>query len=117
MARTLFTNVSVLDGTGADPFAAEILVEGNRIKKIAKDGAKIAPEGAALVDGGGGTLMPGLIESHMHVSFCDTETLEALAALPPEEHTLKAMKNAKTMIDQGFTAGFSAAAARPRGHP
>ncbi len=114
MARTLFRDVRVLDGTGAEPFAGEVLVEGNRIKKIGRDGAKIAAEGAALVDGGGATLMPGLIEPHLHVSFGDTDTLEGLGTIPPEEHTLLAMKNAKTMIDQGFTAGFSAAAAKPR---
>ncbi|MFP6696808.1 MAG: amidohydrolase family protein, partial [Alphaproteobacteria bacterium] len=60
------------------------------------------------------TLMPGLIESHMHVSFLDTDSLEALGFVPPEEHTLLAMKNAKKFLDQGFTAGFSAAADKPR---
>ncbi len=31
MARILFTNVSIFDGTGAAPYAGEALVEGNRI--------------------------------------------------------------------------------------
>ena len=58
--------------------------------------------------------MPGLIEAHGHISFCDTPTLEGLGDIPPEEHTLKTMKYAKVMLDQGFTAIFSAAAAKPR---
>jgi imidazolonepropionase-like amidohydrolase len=114
MARTLFTDVNILDCTGAHPYAGEVLVEGNRIKQIAKAGKKLPRDGAHTVDGGGATLMPGLIESHGHISFCDTSTLEGLGDIPPEEHTLKTMKYAKVMLDQGFTAIFSAAAAKAR---
>ena len=109
----LFTNVRILDGSGAKPFAGEVLVAGNRIKTVAKEGG-IARDGLELVDGGGGTLMPGLIEAHAHISFCDTASLEALGDMPPEEHTLATMKYARRMLDQGFPALFSAAAAKPR---
>ncbi len=114
MAKTLYTGVQILDGSGADPFAGEVLVEGNRIREIARDGQKIARDGSRVIDGGGATLMPGLVESHMHVSFLDTDNLEGLGLVPVEEHTLLAMKNAKKFLDQGFTAGCSAAAAKPR---
>ncbi len=113
MPDTLFKNVRVIDGTGAKPFTGEVLVQGNRIKTVARDGG-ITAENAVTVDGGGQTLMPGLIESHAHISFCDTATLEALGDIPPEEHTLQSMKFAKKMLDQGFTALFSAAAAKAR---
>jgi imidazolonepropionase-like amidohydrolase len=111
---TLFTNVQVIDGSGAQPFAGEVLVAGNRIKTIARDGSALPRDGAEVIDGGGQTLMPGLIESHAHISFCDTPDLESLGDIPPEEHTLKTMKYAHKMFDQGFTALFSAAAAKPR---
>ena len=114
MERTIFSDVRIIDGSGADPFPGEVLVEGNRIRQIARDGARIARDNARAIDGAGMTLMPGLIESHMHVTFCDTDTLEGLGMIPPEEHTLIAMKNARKFLDQGFTAGNSAAAAKPR---
>ncbi len=114
MGSTLFSNVQVIDGSGAAPFAAEVLVEGNRIAKVARDGAALSRDAATVVDGGGQTLMPGLIESHAHISFCDTPSLEGLGDMPPEEHTLETMKYARKMLDQGFTALFSAAAAKPR---
>lgn len=114
MGTTLFSNVQVIDGSGAAPFAAEVLIEGNRIKKIARDGESLPRDGATLVDGRGRTLMPGLIESHGHISFCDTPNLEGLGDIPPEEHTLMTMKYAKKMLDQGFTSIFSAAAAKAR---
>ena len=82
MSRTLFTNVSVLDGSGTTPYSGEVLVEGNRIKQMAKvkpgGKDKLPRQGARVVDGGGATLMPGLVESHSHLTFTDCSTLEAL---------------------------------------
>ena len=114
MGSTLFTNVKIIDGNGKKPFSGEVLVEGNRIKKIAKSPKALKSEGARIVDGGGQILMPGLIEAHAHISFCNTADLESLGDIPPEEHTLLTMKFAKVMLDQGFTSLFSAAAAKPR---
>jgi len=114
MTVTLFKDVKIIDGSGAAPYAGEVLVEGNRIKEIARDGSSLSSDGAEVVNGGGQTLMPGLIEAHAHISFCDTSTLEALGDMPPEEHTLETMKYAKKMLDQGFTALFSAATAKER---
>jgi imidazolonepropionase-like amidohydrolase len=114
MARILFKNVNVLDCTGAPPYAGQVMVEGNRIKAVAPQGSTIPVEGARVVDGGGATLMPGLIESHSHITFLDTPDLEGLGFVPPEEHILRSVRNAKKMLDQGFTACNSAAAAKPR---
>ena len=91
-----------------------MLVEGNRIRSVARDGAQVDRDGARVIDGGGRTLMRGLIESHMHCTFLDTDSLEALGFVPVEEHMLRSVANAKKFLDQGFTAGCSAAAAKPR---
>ena len=114
MPATHFTNVKIIDGDGTEPYLGEVLVEGNRIKSVAKTAGEITGDGTRSVDGGGQTLMPGLIESHAHISFCNTADLESLGDIPPEEHTLEAMKFAKVMLDQGFTSIFSAAAAKAR---
>ena len=114
MSTTLFKNVQVIDGTGAEPFAGEVVVHGNRIEAVTKAGDSVQASETQVVDGGGATLMPGLIEAHAHISFCNTPDLESLGDLPPEEHTLQSMKFAKVMLDQGFTGLFSAAAAKAR---
>jgi len=114
MSHVLFRNVRVLDASGAAPFAGQVRVQGNRIKEVARDGRSLEAGDAEVIDGGGATLMPGLIEAHAHISFCDTASLEALGDMPPEEHTLATMKFARRMLDQGFTALFSAASAKPR---
>lgn len=109
MARTLFTNVKIFDGSGKRPFAGEVLVQGNMIQKVAKGGKKIRANDAKVVDGGGTTLMPGLIEPHSHVTYTDCASLPEVGRVPPEEHMMLALRNAKTMLDQGFTGLFSAA--------
>ena len=67
MDRTLITNVNVLDCTGSPPFYGEILVDGQRIKQVATSADTIPRDNVAVVDGRGGYLMPGLIESHAHL--------------------------------------------------
>jgi imidazolonepropionase-like amidohydrolase len=66
--QVLFTNVNVFDGKN-DKLAEgmSVLVEGNLIKKIGK-GLK-ADGNATVIDGGGRTLMPGLINSHVHLAL------------------------------------------------
>src|SRR4029434_8225785 len=113
-ATPLFTNGTVLDGSGSEPYAGQVLIEGNRIKTVARAGESIAADGAERVDGGGATLMPGLVEAHCHISFTNSADLESMGALPPEAHTLLAARHAKLMLDQGFTSINSAASAKPR---
>jgi imidazolonepropionase-like amidohydrolase len=114
MSRILFTNVDVLDCTGAEPFAGQVLVEGEQIKEVWH--AQQAPrvEDAQRIDGRGGTLMPGLIEPHAHLSFTNCVQSVEMGFIPVEEHLLIALENARTMLEAGFTSCFSAASAKKR---
>ena len=70
MANTLFTNVRIIDGTGAPPYTGEVLVQGNRIKHVDARLARPTPvAGATVIDGVGATLMPGMIEAHLHLAW------------------------------------------------
>ena len=64
-AQILFTNVNIFDGF-SDKLATgmSVLVEGNHIKEVGKS---IDAPGATVVDGGGRTMTPGLIDMHQHV--------------------------------------------------
>jgi imidazolonepropionase-like amidohydrolase len=75
---TLFTNVRVFDGK-SDKLSAptSVLVVGNAIAKIGGDIA--APEKATVIDCGGRTLMPGLIDAHWHTMLIRPTAAEALA--------------------------------------
>src|SRR5256712_3031497 len=113
MDRTLIANTSILDGSGAVPFSGDVLVEGQRIVAVQRGGG--LPRGdARVVDGAGATLMPGLIEPHGHVSYPDAPSNSAFTRLPPEEHVLITMRNARIMLECGYTSVLSGAAAKPR---
>jgi imidazolonepropionase-like amidohydrolase len=114
MDAIVFSNVSIIDGSGAKPFPGEVRIQGNRIAALARDGAGVPRDNARHVDAGGATLMPGLVEAHAHVSFANTPDLHSLGDIPPEEHTLLAAENARIYLDRGFTSLNSMAAAKPR---
>jgi imidazolonepropionase-like amidohydrolase len=114
MKQVLFTNVSVLDCTGAPPFAGEVLVEGNRIKQVVRGSGEIRAADAQRIDGRGATLMPGLTEAHAHFSWPNFVSLDTIGRLPVEEHTLEAMLNARIFLECGYTSAVGAAAAKPR---
>jgi imidazolonepropionase-like amidohydrolase len=114
MGKTLFRNAAVLDGTGAAPFAGDVLVEGNRIAAVGPAGTVATPPDAQAHDCAGATLMPGLVEPHAHLSFADQAHPNAFSQLAPEEHLMMTVRHAKLYLDQGFTACFSAAATKPR---
>ncbi|MEK9832998.1 MAG: amidohydrolase family protein [Rhodospirillaceae bacterium] len=111
MSETLFTNVSVIDGTGAKPFDGAVLVRGNRIAAVTR-GDMPETGDAEVVDGGGATLMPGLIDAHAHLSFLDAATLGDINNLSAERHVLETAKNARKMLEHGFTSMFSGSSAR-----
>jgi len=66
-SQVLFTNVQIFDGLNEARMAGNVLVEGNLIKQVSAEA--ISAPGATVIDGGGGTLMPGLIEAHAHLSL------------------------------------------------
>ena len=109
MAKTLIKDVKIFDGSGKKPASGEVLIQGNMIEKVATGGKKIKERGVRVVEGGGHTLMPGLIEPHAHVTYPDCTDLASVGQIPPEDHMVISLKNARRMLDQGFTACFSAA--------
>ncbi len=111
MPQILFTKVMVFDGSGETPYLGEVLVQGNRIEEVARGESQISRDGASVVDGDGATLMPGLINGHCHMSYAGSLTM---GDIPPEEHTLITMHQAKLLLDHGFTACVGAGAAKPR---
>jgi imidazolonepropionase-like amidohydrolase len=114
MPDVLFTNVRVLDATGAQPYTGEVLVQGNRIRRVARAARSLPTAGAIVIDGAGATLMPGMCEAHTHFGWTNSKTLDAIQKLPHEEHTLWAAQVAKQYLDHGWTSCVGAATPKPR---
>ncbi|HEX7980090.1 MAG TPA: amidohydrolase family protein [Gemmatimonadaceae bacterium] len=107
ISATLFRNVKVFDGRSErlSP-STSVLVVGNRIAKIGADIA--APERATVIEGGGRTLMPGLIDAHWHAMLVRPTPAEALAwdvgyanLVAGEEATATLLRGFTTVRDVG----------------
>jgi imidazolonepropionase-like amidohydrolase len=112
--NTLFTNVRILDGTGDYPYTGEVLVQGNRIRRVGRGSRTTPTAGVTVIDGAGATLMPGMCEAHTHFSWNDQPGLSAIQRMPTEEHILWCAHIAKRHLDMGWTSCVGAATAKPR---
>ncbi len=115
MSAVLFTNVRIFDGSGRAPYAGEVLVRDNRIAAVAAGAtAPLSAEikkAATVVDGKGATLMPGLTEAHAHLSWpSSVERFVPGMSLPPEDLLLTTARNARILLDHGFTSAYSGGA-------
>lgn len=110
--RTLIRDVSIFDGTGAAPTAGAVLIDGERIAAVAFGPDALGDVAADLViEGQGRTLMPGLIDSHTHLTWASSvEKVYHQFILPPEELKVAAWRNARVLLDHGFTSLYSAGA-------
>jgi imidazolonepropionase-like amidohydrolase len=114
MANVLFTNARILDGSGAQPYAGEVLIQGNRISRIGRGARALPASGVTVIDAAGATLMPGMCEAHTHFGWTNSKTLDAIQKMPHEEHTLWAAQVAKLYLDHGWTSCVGAATPKPR---
>jgi imidazolonepropionase-like amidohydrolase len=101
MSQFLFTNARLLDPT-RDELAdgMSVLVEGDRVREVSS--RPIAARDATVVDCGGRTLMPGLIDCHAHV-FLSEVNIRYLEAIPLTLMTARAAELMRGMLDRGFT--------------
>lgn len=114
--RFFITNAQIFDGSGTDLFAGEVLIEGNRIKAVAKSGQQSMHADAEVINANGAVLMPGLIESHAHLAFGSTiDHLNLQRDISLEHRLLLTVHAAKTLLDCGFTSAYSGGSANARG--
>lgn len=107
MTAFLITNARVFDGTGAAPYPAEVLVEGNRIVAVAEQVPLERVAGATVVDAGGGVVMPGLTDGHTHLGFLTSTEHTATRLEPLEEKAMLIAHCGRVMLDHGFTSCYS----------
>ena len=109
MTAALISNISVFDGTGADPVAAQVLIEGNRIAAVLPPGANVGDANVRRIDGTGRFLMPGMVEAHAHLTWPSSiERVINAMKVPLDEHVAVTEANARITLDAGFTSAYSA---------
>lgn len=101
MGSYLFTGGRFLDPRRDELIdGVEVLVEGNVIKEVSH--SPIQASGAQRIDIGNRTLMPGLIDAHIHI--CLTEVnLQMMADMPLTLLSAKGSVAMRAMLERGFT--------------
>ena len=99
MAATALVGGRVIDGTGRGPIDdAVVLIDGERIDAVFRRGDMEVPEGAEVVDNAGSTVIPGLIDCHVHVAvLADNSFLQV------EDPTSLADQFMTTLLRHGVT--------------
>ena len=101
MGQTLFRNFRMLDPERDEIVGGhELLVEGDRISEVSD--RPIKSDGATVIDCRGQTLMPGLIDSHVHVVLSEV-FIRSLENVPLTLMTARSMGLMRAMLDRGFT--------------
>ncbi|HTV45853.1 MAG TPA: amidohydrolase family protein [Stellaceae bacterium] len=101
MGAVIFANCAVLDGTCDERREDHhVLVEGGRIREVSDQPLHSAV--AETIDLAGDTLMPGLIDAHVHAIAVD-HVLTRLSERPPSLLSLQAARVLEGMLQRGFT--------------
>ncbi|MFN3648071.1 MAG: amidohydrolase family protein [Armatimonadota bacterium] len=122
----LILAAALIDGTGAEPSRdIAVLLDGERITRVLpqRDLERTAREGREVLDLGDATLLPGLIDTHVHLTFSAAPTHEEVRRAVTEESdatlALRAIGNAQAHLAGGVTTvrdvggrGFVALAVR-----
>jgi imidazolonepropionase-like amidohydrolase len=123
--RILFRDGLILDGSGAPPVPGDVLVRGSVIESVRVGGGIEVGPGDQVVDCAGLTVMPGLVDSHSHLTFpsavghidpsfnppLDVSFFHHMPT--PDEHLAIAQRNAAILLDHGFTSAYSAGSLTP----
>ncbi len=101
----VFQNVSVFNGSTNKVFTNQhVLVKGNQIAAISVTPINVTPL-TKVIDGSGKTLIPGLIDVHVHMVFGSLTMRDMMIPeLKPEDLFQKVFVESEKMLLQGFTS-------------
>ena len=103
VGTTVFRNCTVLDCTGADPTRrSTVVVEGDRITRVARGADAEVARDAATIDCDGRTLMPGLTDAHVHAAIIETDLAKILREAPAT-----IALRIKDVLEDTLRAGFT----------
>ena len=98
-------NLNLIDGTGGPVVNnAVVVVEGTKIKAVGKEGEVEYPADYEVLDLGGKTVLPGMVEAHVHIGMNGEPAMETIMlkeTLPMT--TIKASVYAQRDLMAGFT--------------
>lgn len=99
---------TLIDGRGGKPVKdAVVLIQGNRITKVGEQGKLKPPQGAEVIDCSRYTVMPGMMDLHIHTAMYNCMTFHnhrvAQFETMPHLQQMYALFHAQNCFDMGFT--------------
>lgn len=94
----------LIDGLGDWHEKHTLIVEGSRIATIGPDARVKIPKGARVIEGRGQTVLPGLIDCHVH--YCLDASADSIRSLERDDPTVTAVKavaHARATLEAGIT--------------
>jgi imidazolonepropionase-like amidohydrolase len=105
----LIQNGNVIDGTGAPARTTSLLIKGQEIHALGAQADATAAGDAERFDARGLTVMPGLIDAHVHCTFDDAAGHDELFYhRRPGMAAITAARNVRRMLTAGVTGFFDA---------
>ena len=104
MKSVAIRSVRVIDGTGRTIERATVVIRGTTIAAVGSERDVSLPRGAIKIDGRGLTLLPGLIDCHVHLCLgAEPDVVNAMAKETPSLTLLKSSRAAHQTLEAGVT--------------
>ncbi len=102
--QTVLLGATLIDGTGRDPVSdAALVIEGGRIRAVGPRAAVTIPQGATVIEAPGMTILPGLIDCHVHLAMRAGMGLPDRVMTPPSLSLLYSVPNSRATLEAGIT--------------
>lgn len=102
--RALVRAARLIDGVSSEAREnVEVLVEDGRISSVLAAGTTSCPENTEVIDLGERTLLPGLIDLHVHFTRTQSEEEVQRTMERPELRLIRSAVDAGTLLHSGFT--------------
>ena len=109
MTMTLaITNGTVIDGRGGEPMRGTLVIEGERITDLGRQDQVAIPRDATVIDAMGGSIIPGLIDCHVHFMLEYPDIMRGLIT-QPSLRLLQAIPRMRATLEAGITTVRDAA--------
>src|SRR5579859_7819426 len=97
------TNGTLIDGRGSEPLTGmTLLIDNERIAALGRQHELTIPRDTQVIDANGGSILPGLIDTHVHFMMEYPDVLHGLLT-PPSLSLLQAIPRMRATLEAGVT--------------